>query len=130
LDDEKRKLSVINAQFKAASCHASKEGREEAEDTAKECRRNIEEQQKRIRNYEMKIEKIKKQRILSRYGIKAIGVKKPQKEQISFSNQQQTWTQPLMQVLVWKYLCRIPLNIIVMLLETTYDVHISAGTLC
>lgn len=34
----------------------------------------------------------------------------------------------IMQVLVWKYLCRIPLNIIVTLLETTYDVHVSAGT--
>jgi len=34
-----------------------------------------------------------------------------------------------MQVLVWKYLCRIPLNIIVSLLEITYDVHVSAGTL-
>jgi len=35
----------------------------------------------------------------------------------------------IMQVLVWKYLCRIPLNIIVTLLETTYDVHVSTGTL-
>jgi len=35
----------------------------------------------------------------------------------------------IMQVLVWKYLCRIPLNIIVTLLEITYDVHVSAGTL-
>lgn len=35
----------------------------------------------------------------------------------------------LMQVLVWKYLCRIPLNIIVTLLETTYAVHVSTGTL-
>jgi len=35
----------------------------------------------------------------------------------------------LMQVVVWKYLCRIPLNIIVSLLEITYDVHVSAGTL-
>jgi transposase len=35
----------------------------------------------------------------------------------------------IMQVLIWKYLCRIPLNIIVMLLETTYDVHVSTGTL-
>jgi transposase len=35
----------------------------------------------------------------------------------------------MMQVLVWKYLCRIPLNIIVSLLEITYDVHVSAGTL-
>lgn len=35
----------------------------------------------------------------------------------------------LMQVLIWKYFCRIPLNIIVTLLEITYDVHISAGTL-
>ena len=35
----------------------------------------------------------------------------------------------IMQVLVWKYLCRIPLNIIVTLLEITYDVQLSAGTL-
>lgn len=35
----------------------------------------------------------------------------------------------LMQVLVWKYLCRIPLNIIVTLLAITYDLHISQGTL-
>lgn len=35
----------------------------------------------------------------------------------------------LMQVLIWKYVCRIPLNIIVSLLETTYDLHVSQGTL-
>src|SRR5579859_162188 len=35
----------------------------------------------------------------------------------------------IMQVLIWKYLCRIPLNIIVSLLEITYDVHVSTGTL-
>jgi len=35
----------------------------------------------------------------------------------------------IMQVLIWKYFCRIPLNIIVTLLEITYDMHISAGTL-
>ncbi|HWY78899.1 MAG TPA: IS66 family transposase [Candidatus Sulfotelmatobacter sp.] len=35
----------------------------------------------------------------------------------------------LMQVLIWKYFCRIPLNIIVTLLAITYDVHISTGTL-
>lgn len=35
----------------------------------------------------------------------------------------------LMQVLIWRYYCRIPLNIIVTLLETTYAVHVSAGTL-
>jgi transposase len=34
-----------------------------------------------------------------------------------------------MQVLVWKYFCRIPLNIIVTLLEITYNVHVSCGTL-
>lgn len=35
----------------------------------------------------------------------------------------------LIQVLIWKYLCRIPLNIIVSLLEATYDLQISQGTL-
>ncbi len=35
----------------------------------------------------------------------------------------------IMQVLLWKYVCRIPLNIIVTLLEITYDVQVSAGTL-
>lgn len=35
----------------------------------------------------------------------------------------------LVQVLLWKYVCRIPLNIIVTLLETTYAVHVSEGTL-
>ena len=35
----------------------------------------------------------------------------------------------IMQVLIWKYFCRIPLNIIVSLLEITYDVQVSAGTL-
>src|SRR5258708_3662065 len=35
----------------------------------------------------------------------------------------------IMQVVIWKYLCRIPLNIIVSLLEMTYDVHVSTGTL-
>jgi len=35
----------------------------------------------------------------------------------------------VIQVLIWKYVCRIPLNIIVTLLEITYDVHVSAGTL-
>lgn len=34
-----------------------------------------------------------------------------------------------MQVLVWKYMCRIPLNIIVTLLETSYGLHVSQGTL-
>jgi len=35
----------------------------------------------------------------------------------------------LMQVLIWKYLCRLPLNIIVTMLKTTYDLHVSCGTL-
>lgn len=35
----------------------------------------------------------------------------------------------LMQVLIWKYVCRIPFNIIVTLLETTYALHVSEGSL-
>lgn len=35
----------------------------------------------------------------------------------------------MLQVLIWKYVCRIPLNIIVPLLDITYSLHISEGTL-
>lgn len=35
----------------------------------------------------------------------------------------------IMQVLIWKYVCRIPFNIIVALLEVTYDLQVSSGTL-
>jgi len=35
----------------------------------------------------------------------------------------------IMQVLIWKYVCRIPLNIIVSLLELTYGLRLSQGTL-
>jgi|SRR5882672_2477224 len=84
LDDEKRKLSVINAQLKRHLATLRKR-REEAEDTAKEWQKKYEEQQKENQKLRDEIEKIKKQRDTYRDMVfKANRSKEASKEQISF----------------------------------------------
>ena len=56
LDEEKRKLSVVNAQIKRHLV-TLRMRREEAEDKAKEWQKRYEEHRKKIRNYEMSLKR-------------------------------------------------------------------------
>src|SRR5258708_36239468 len=61
LDEEKRKLSVINAVLKRHLA-SLRQRRKEAEDTTKEWQKKYEEQQRTIRELQEELEKVKKQR--------------------------------------------------------------------
>src|SRR5258708_35193599 len=84
LDDEKRKLSVINAVLKRhLACLRQK--REEAEDEAKEWQKKYEEQQKTIKDLQEELEKMRKQRDTYRDMVfKANRKKENHEEQVSF----------------------------------------------